>query len=68
MSRYPDNDADDLDEDEDPDEADMDDDDESAEEEVGWSEETPSRAPMLWIIVVAAVIVAMLAWALRAAF
>jgi hypothetical protein len=60
-------DEDDLREDEDPDEADMEGDDD-VDDEGDWAEQTPSRAPMLWIVVVGAVILAMLAWMFRVVF
>ena len=66
MSDYPHDDEADLREDEDPDEADMDGDDDS--EDTDWSEETPSRAPIVWIVVVVLVIVAMLAWVFKSVF
>jgi hypothetical protein len=59
-----DDEADDLRDEEDPDESDTDDDAEDPEDDADWAD-PPRRPNLLWAIVVALVIVAMLVWALR---
>ena len=57
-----DDDADDLRDEEDPDESDTDDD--GGEDDADWAD-PPRRQNLLWVIVAALTIVAMLVWALR---
>ena len=62
MTLQDDDDTDDLRDEEDPAESDTDDDD--SEDETNW-DDRPQRQNLLWVIVAALTIVAMLVWALR---